>query len=103
MDSTSKCATKKCMVNSSDSDRTHVIACRCLYYMPVTPDFRIVRFVTTEEWIRFIWGDKYERIRIIQRYIRDGHPAIREVSWIDLDNLTDNQRNELIDELNYGR
>lgn len=70
------------------------IASRCLYYLPVTPNFLIVD-VPDNEWPIFLNNQK-ERVNIIRPYIRKPGPTeIREVAWIPLENLSDNEKDEL--------
>ena len=70
------------------------VALRCLYHKPVTPNFLIVD-LPDEIWPKFNWADKYERIRIIQPFIRKPYPSIREIAWIPLKGLKDSEMMEL--------
>ena len=70
------------------------IAVRCIYHLPVTPDFLIVD-LTDEEWPNFLHHPA-ERVRIIRPYIKKPGPAeIKEISWIPLDKLTEDEKDEL--------
>lgn len=71
------------------------IAVRCIYYLAVTPNFLIVD-LSEEQWSEFLWKPK-ARISIIRPYLRDHSASIREISWIPLDGLTDEAKNELRD------
>ena len=69
------------------------IAVRCIYHLSVTPNFLIVD-LTDEEWPIFLHHPD-ERVRIIRPYIKKPGPAeIREIAWIPLDNLTDDEKDE---------
>lgn len=63
------------------------IAVRCIYTRPVTPNFLIVNLVE-KEWTRFLWGNIQTRIDIVRPYLPSDCPAIKEISWIPLDNLS---------------
>lgn len=70
------------------------IAVRCLFHKPVTPNFLIVE-LQGQEWTKFLWADKYERIRIIQPFITKPCPSLREIAWILLDGLKDSEMMDL--------
>lgn len=65
------------------------IAVRCIYYLPVSPNFLIVD-LPDEEWRKFLGAreNPKERIDIIRPYIKKPGPTyIVEIAWIPLDNL----------------
>ena len=70
-------------------------AVRCIYRLPVTPNFLILD-MNEEEASKFLWADKLERINIIRHYIKKPGPThIAEVAWITLDGLKDSELMEL--------
>ena len=70
-------------------------AVRCIYRLPVTPNFLILD-LNEKETSKFLWADKLERIKIIRHYIKKPGPsAIAEVAWIPLDGLKDSELMEL--------
>ncbi len=69
------------------------IAVRCIYYLPVTPNFLIVD-LPSDEWQSFLW-ERDSRINIIRQYLRNPGPSIREVSWIPLEGLSEEEKREL--------
>ena len=69
---------------------------RCLYYLPITPNFLIVD-LPDNEWRIFLNNPK-ERVSIIRPYIRESGPTeIREVAWIPLESLTEEMKEKLIE------
>lgn len=71
------------------------IAVRCIYHLPVIPNFLIVD-LPKEEWGNFLRADKFARINIIRPYIkRPGPSGIAEIAWIPLDGLRDSELMEL--------
>ena len=67
------------------------IAVRCIYRLPVTPNFLIVD-LDREEWKKFLWADKRTRVEIIRPYIKQPGPSdIAEIAWIPLDGLRDSE------------
>ena len=76
------------------------IAVRCLYSLPVTPNFLIMD-LDKETWPKFCWGDKKTRIDIVRPYLPKHHPGIREIAWIPLGSLTEIDKSELIINLLY--
>ena len=74
------------------------IAVKCIYYRPITPNFLIVDF-QKEQWSKFLWGDRQTRIKMILPFLPKYHPSIREISWIPLDYLNQDERESLRDYL----
>ena len=73
------------------------IAVRCLYYKPVSPNFKIL-WLDEKNWRKWLGGDNSERIQIYKKII--GHaPEIQEITWIYLC-LSEEQKQELISVLN---
>ena len=71
------------------------IAVRCIYRLPVTPNFLIVE-LEGEEWKKFLWADKRTRVEIIRPYIKKPGPSdIAEIAWILLDGLRDSELMQL--------
>lgn len=71
------------------------IAVRCIYRLPVTPNFLIVD-LDGEEWKKFLWADKRTRVEIIRPYIKQPGPSdIAEIAWIPLDGLRDSELMQL--------
>ena len=71
------------------------IAVRCIYRLPVTPNFLIVD-LDGEEWKKFLWADKRTRVEIIRPYIKQPGPCdIAEIAWIPLDGLRDSELMQL--------
>lgn len=71
------------------------LAVRCLYYRPITPNFLIID-LQEEQWSKFLWSDKQKRIEIIESFLSDTHPPIREIAWIPLKNLSNSSKSTLI-------
>ena len=71
------------------------IAIRCLYYRPISSNLLIID-LQSEQWSKFLWGDKPTRIEIIKPFLSKAHPPIREVAWIPLGGLSDSSRSALI-------
>ena len=71
------------------------IAVRCLYYRPVTPNFLILD-LKEEQWLKFLWGDGTTRIEMVKPFMPKAHPPIREISWIELDSLSNSSKSSLI-------
>lgn len=69
------------------------IAVRCIYYLSVTPNFLIVD-LPSDKWQSFLW-ERDSRINIIRQYLRKPGPSIREVSWIPLEGLSEEEKSEL--------
>lgn len=72
------------------------IAVRCIYHFPVTPNFLIVD-LPYDEWQSFLW-DISSRIKIIRKYLRRPGPSIssiREIAWIPLGGLSEEEEREL--------
>ena len=71
------------------------IAVRCIYHLAVRPNFMIVD-LTDEQFKKFLDANNLERIAMIRKFIkRPGPSDIREVSWILLSGLKDNELMEL--------
>ena len=71
------------------------IAVRCIYRLPVTPNFLIVD-LEGEEWKKFLWADKRTRVEIIRPYVKQPGPSdIAEIAWIPLDGLRDSELMQL--------
>ena len=71
------------------------IAVRCIYRLPVIPNFLIVD-MDGEEWKKFLWADKSTRVEIIRPYIKQPGPSdIVEIAWIPLDGLRDSELMQL--------
>lgn len=71
------------------------IAVRCIYSLPVTPNFLIVD-LEGEEWIKFLWADKRTRVEIIRPYIKKPGPGhIAEIAWIPLQGLRESELMQL--------
>lgn len=71
------------------------IAIRCIYRLPVTPNFFVVD-LKEEDWFKFLSADKMERIKIIRPFIKKPGPSdIAEVAWIPLSGLRDSEIMEL--------
>ena len=71
------------------------IAIRCIYRLPVTPNFFVVD-LKEEDWFKFRSADKMERIKIIRPFIKKPGPSdIAEVAWIPLSGLRDSEIMEL--------
>ncbi len=73
------------------------IAVRCLYHYPVTPNFLIIN-LDQSTWKQFLSADKYSRISIVIPFLpKDkGHPSIREIAWIPLGHLTQEDKITII-------
>ena len=70
------------------------IVVRCLYYLPITPNFLIVD-LPDNEWRIFLNNPK-ERVSIIRPYIREPGPTeIREIAWIPLESLNKEMKEKL--------
>ncbi|MDE5822078.1 MAG: hypothetical protein K2H63_06315 [Paramuribaculum sp.] len=75
------------------------IVVRCLYYLPITPNFLLVD-LPDNEWRIFLNNPK-ERVSIIRPYIREPGPTeIREIAWIPLENLSDDEKAEFQNAIN---
>lgn len=73
------------------------IAVRCIYYLPVTPNFLIVD-LPDDVWPIFLGARRapWERVRIIRPYIKKPGPSlIKEIAWIPLDKLSNDEKDEL--------
>ena len=71
------------------------IAARCIYCLPLTPNFLTVD-LKDEEWMKFLHGDKKARIEIIRKYIKTRGPSeISEIAWIPLEGLKESELMEL--------
>ena len=77
------------------------IAIRCLYHYPITPDFHIID-LEGDEWHKFLWADRLERIEMMRLYLPQYHPSVREVSWIVLNSLSAQNKADLIAALSDG-
>lgn len=71
------------------------IAVRCIFTHPITPNFLIID-LKHDKWQEFFCGDKYKRIEIVGPYLPKAHCAIREISWIPLDGLSESDKSVLI-------
>lgn len=77
------------------------IAVQIFTHFPITPRFFIVE-LDDKDWPQWLWGDKYNRIKIVYPYISDiylGPSTFREVVWIRLDHLSDDNKAALINSL----
>lgn len=71
------------------------IAVRCIYSLPVTPNFLIVD-LEGEEWRKFLGADQRTRVKLIRPYIKKPGPSdIAEIAWIPLNGLQDYELMEL--------
>lgn len=71
------------------------IAVRCIYHLPVTPNFLIIDW-KTEEFQKFLAADRLQRIAMARPYINQPGPSeIREISWISLEGLKERELMEL--------
>ena len=73
------------------------IAVRCIYHLPVTPNFIIVD-LPYEVFQAFLGARlaPWERVNIIRPYItKPGPTEIKEIAWIPLDYLSNDEKDEL--------
>ncbi|MBD5184673.1 MAG: hypothetical protein HDS97_07270 [Bacteroidales bacterium] len=74
------------------------IAVRCIYYLPVRPNFLVVD-LPDDEWRKFL-NEPDSRVNIIRPYIKRSGPSyITQIAWIPLENLSEEEKNELRDAL----
>ena len=70
------------------------IAVRCIYHLAVSPNFIIVD-LPDDVWKTFLGARRapWERVNIIRPYIRKPGPTgIKEIAWIPLDKLTEDEK-----------
>lgn len=71
------------------------IAVRCIYHLAVRPNFMIVD-LNDDQFKKFLGADNLGRVAMIRKFIKCPGPSdIREVSWIPLSGLKDNELMEL--------
>lgn len=71
------------------------IAVRCLYYRTIKPNLLILD-LKEEQWLKFLWGDGKRELKMVKPFMPKAHPPIREISWIELDSLSNSSKSCLI-------
>ena len=71
------------------------IAVRCIFTRPITPNFLVIN-LDGVKWQKFLWGDKNVRIGLVTPYLTKAHCSIREIAWIPLDELTEEDKAVMI-------
>lgn len=78
------------------------VAIRCLYNRPIRPNFKLIA-LNSDELRHLINCTRSERIKAFMPYLKDDPKLsiIRDICYLPLNYLRDDEKNELIDLLQH--